>query len=60
MDDIFMIVEYIRYRIENEKEKFEFENAYKKAGSSLNSSPHCLKYRAIPLCGKARKLYPEI
>ena len=32
------------YRIENEKEKFEFENAYKKAASSLNSSPHCLRY----------------
>jgi quinol monooxygenase YgiN len=39
-----MIVEYILYKIENDKEKSEFKNAYRKAESSLKSSPHCLKY----------------
>jgi hemoglobin len=38
-----MIVEYIRYKIENERQK-EFENAYEKAGKSLEVSPHCLQY----------------
>jgi len=39
-----MIVEYIRYKIENDMVKREFENAYKKAESSLRTSPHCLRY----------------
>ena len=39
-----MIVEYIRYKVENDKEKGEFEDAYKKAGEPLRASPHCLRY----------------
>lgn len=39
-----MIVEYIRYKIENDKEKGQFEDAYKKAEESLRSSPNCLRY----------------
>jgi quinol monooxygenase YgiN len=38
-----MIVEYIRYKIENERHK-EFEDAYEKAEKSLTASPHCLQY----------------
>lgn len=38
-----MIVEYIRYKIENERQK-EFEDAYEKAGKSLKASPHCIQY----------------
>lgn len=38
-----MIVEYIRFKIEKERQR-EFENAYEKAGESLKASPNCLKY----------------
>jgi quinol monooxygenase YgiN len=38
-----MIVEYIRYKIENERQK-EFEDTYKKAIESLEVSHHCLQY----------------
>ena len=38
-----MIVEYIRYKIESERQK-EFEDAYERAGSSLRGSPHCIQY----------------
>jgi quinol monooxygenase YgiN len=38
-----MIIEYIRYRIESERQK-DFENAYEKAGKSLKASSHCIGY----------------
>jgi quinol monooxygenase YgiN len=38
-----MIVEYIRYNIESERQK-EFEDAYEQAGKSLRDSPHCIQY----------------
>jgi heme-degrading monooxygenase HmoA len=38
-----MIVEYIRYKIENNLQE-EFENAYERAGRSLSNSPHCIQY----------------
>jgi len=36
-------IEYIRYRISNEKQK-EFELAYEKAQEALRRSSHCLNY----------------
>jgi quinol monooxygenase YgiN len=39
-----MIVEYFGYKIDNKKDKGEFESAYKIAGEPLRSSPHCLRY----------------
>jgi quinol monooxygenase YgiN len=41
--DDFMILEYIRYNIENEH-RGKFEEAYKRAAESLTTTPHCLKY----------------
>ena len=38
-----MIIEYIRYKIESERQK-DFENAYEKAGKSLKASSHCIGY----------------
>ena len=38
-----MIVEYIRYRIPDEKQE-AFEEAYTEAAASLNASEHCLRY----------------
>jgi quinol monooxygenase YgiN len=38
-----MIVEYIRYRIP-EDEARSFEDAYRRAGPSLEASPHCERY----------------
>ena len=38
-----MIIEYIRYRIEGERQK-DFEDAYEKAGKSLKASSHCIGY----------------
>jgi quinol monooxygenase YgiN len=38
-----MIVEYTRYKID-EHRRSSFENAYKKAGESLETSSHCLAY----------------
>jgi heme-degrading monooxygenase HmoA len=38
-----MIVEYTRYKI-NEQRRSAFENAYKRAGESLEASGHCLAF----------------
>jgi quinol monooxygenase YgiN len=38
-----MIVGYIRYKIDNNRQK-EFENAYERTGRSLKISPHCVQY----------------
>ena len=38
-----MIVEYIRYRVSEERTP-GFEAAYRRAGSSLDASPHCQRY----------------
>jgi quinol monooxygenase YgiN len=38
-----MIVEYTRYKID-EARRNNFEDAYKKAGESLEASSHCLRY----------------
>ena len=38
-----MIVEYVRYTIENERQR-EFENAYERAEKPLKASPHCMQY----------------
>jgi hemoglobin len=38
-----MIVEYIRYEIP-EDEASSFEDAYARAGASLEASPHCERY----------------
>ena len=38
-----MIVEYIRYRVP-EQSSLTFEDAYRRAGSSLEASPHCQRY----------------
>src|SRR5215475_45048 len=39
-----MIVEYIRYKIENDSQRGEFESSYKRAETSLKISSHCLGY----------------
>lgn len=38
-----MIVEYIRYRVP-EDSSLRFEHAYRRAGASLEASPHCQGY----------------
>src|SRR6266536_1055243 len=38
-----MVVEYIRYRIPEERHK-EFERCYAAAEAALQNSPHCLAY----------------
>ncbi|MFL5867373.1 MAG: antibiotic biosynthesis monooxygenase family protein [Thermoleophilaceae bacterium] len=38
-----MVVEYIRYRIPQERRE-EFEGAYGEAAKSLDASEHCLRY----------------
>ncbi|MDQ4132408.1 MAG: antibiotic biosynthesis monooxygenase [Actinomycetota bacterium] len=38
-----MIVEYIRYRVDEES-SLGFEDAYRRAGASLEASPHCQRY----------------
>jgi quinol monooxygenase YgiN len=38
-----VIVEYIRYKIGNERQR-EFEDAYGRARKSLRASPHCKQY----------------
>jgi quinol monooxygenase YgiN len=38
-----VIVEYIRYKIDSERQK-EFEEAYERAGRSLKDLPHCIQY----------------
>ena len=38
-----MIVEYVRYQIP-EDEAGPFEDAYRRAGGSLEASPHCRRY----------------
>jgi quinol monooxygenase YgiN len=50
-----MIVEYIRYTIESERNK-EFENAYEKAETSLTASPHCVHYE-LSRCVEEPKNY---
>ena len=39
-----MIVEYIRYRIDDEPRRAALEVAYEKGGASLSASPHCLRF----------------
>lgn len=39
-----MIVEYVRYRIPEER-RSAFEDAYRAAGQSLRRSPHCIRYQ---------------
>jgi quinol monooxygenase YgiN len=50
-----MIIEYIRYKIENERQK-DFENAYEKAGKSLRASSHCIGYE-LSHCVEEPKSY---
>jgi quinol monooxygenase YgiN len=50
-----MIVEYIRYKIENNLQE-EFENAYERAGRSLSDSPHCIQYE-LSHCVEEPKSY---
>jgi quinol monooxygenase YgiN len=38
-----VIVEYIRYKIESERQ-IEFEEAYERAGRSLKDSSYCIQY----------------
>ena len=38
-----MIVEYIRYKIDNGRGA-EFEDAYRRAGEALQASEHCQRY----------------
>jgi len=38
-----MIVEYIRYRIDDERAR-AFEEAYRRAGDALRASEHCQRY----------------
>ncbi len=38
-----MIVEYVRYRVPEESST-RFEDAYRRAGASLDASPHCQRY----------------
>lgn len=38
-----MIVEYIRYRVEEARGE-ELEEAYRRAAASLDASPHCQRY----------------
>jgi quinol monooxygenase YgiN len=40
-----MIVEYIRYRIDPNRTA-EFEEAYRRAGTILDASPHCQRWEA--------------
>lgn len=39
-----MVIEYIRYRLADEKRREAFERAYEKAQQSLRASPHCQAY----------------
>jgi quinol monooxygenase YgiN len=50
-----MIVEYIRYNIESERQK-EFEDAYEQAGKSLRDSSHCIQYE-LSHCVEEPKSY---
>ena len=50
-----MIVEYIRYKIESERQK-EFEDAYEQVGRSLSDSPHCIQYE-LSHCVEESKNY---
>ena len=50
-----MIVEYIRYKIPNERQK-QFENAYEKARESLKVSSHCLQYE-LSHCAERPEYY---
>jgi quinol monooxygenase YgiN len=52
---VAMIVEYIRYKIPQEKQK-QFETAYENAAVPLNASPHCLKYE-LSHCAEQPDLY---
>jgi hemoglobin len=38
-----MVVEYVRYRVP-EARSLSFEEAYRRAGTSLEASPHCERY----------------
>jgi quinol monooxygenase YgiN len=40
-----MIVEYIRYKIDPSRDG-EFDDAYRRAGELLNTSPHCQQWEA--------------
>lgn len=48
-----MIVEYIRYHIEDAKRAEDFVAAYTEATKSLRESPHCLAYE-LSNCTEAR------
>jgi quinol monooxygenase YgiN len=50
-----MIIEYIRYKIESERQK-DFEIAYEKAGKSLRASSHCIGYE-LSHCMEEPKSY---
>ncbi|HEX8856903.1 MAG TPA: antibiotic biosynthesis monooxygenase family protein [Thermoleophilaceae bacterium] len=50
-----MIVEYIRYRIP-EDQGDAFEDAYRRAGASLEASPHCERYE-IAHCSDDPRAY---
>lgn len=39
-----MIIEYIRYRIDDASRRDAFEAGYEKGGQSLRASPHCLRF----------------
>lgn len=40
-----MIVEYIRYKIDPSR-YYEFDQAYRRAGTFLDASPHCQRWEA--------------
>jgi quinol monooxygenase YgiN len=50
-----MIVEYIRYNIEESRAK-DFLGAYEVAAKSLRESPHCLGYE-LTRCAEARESF---
>jgi hemoglobin len=52
-----MIVEYIRYTIEYERQR-EFENAYERA--SLKALPHCIQYELSHCVEEPKGLYFEL
>ena len=50
-----MIVEYVRYRVPQESSS-AFEDAYRRAGASLEASPHCQHYE-VAACTEEPGVY---
>ncbi len=50
-----MVVEYVRYRVPDDKGP-QFEDSYRRAGASLAASPHCQRYE-VAACTEEPGVY---